>query len=384
MFTSRRIATMGGDKFRDEFSLEFDGLDDYIDCGSQSGDLRLSGSNGAIVAWIKPVLTGDDYQRIVDKSDGTGSQNGYALFLHTDGHMRGSTGGANRVTGTAGDVVADKWQHIVWTWDGTNHSLYVNGVNVKTEADSGIPPSNTTGLRIGSWNHSTGREFRGKISEVAIYNTHITGSQVRTLYNGREPYNHKEGIASGNLLGWWRMGDGTFDQKATDDDQGGIVTDMVTPTLGSDILGGRGNFTDNSDDYWTFVNDGGGDNIEITGGACEFKASGTTNGSLLKTGALTIGTMYRIDVDITTNSGANLVVDDNNPYIKICNEGETGHHTMYWVPENRTTLRLYRHDSTGDAYDQNVTIDNVVVRPVNGNAGAITNMDLNDFTGDTP
>ena len=31
MFTSRRIATMGGDKFRDEYSLHFDGGDDYIE-----------------------------------------------------------------------------------------------------------------------------------------------------------------------------------------------------------------------------------------------------------------------------------------------------------------------------------------------------------------
>ena len=46
------------------------------------------------------------------------------------------------------------------------------------------------------------------ISEIAIYHTALSASQVRTIYNGREPYNHKEGIATGNLKGWWRMGDG--------------------------------------------------------------------------------------------------------------------------------------------------------------------------------
>ena len=29
------------------------------------------------------------------------------------------------------------------------------------------------------------------------------------MYNGREPYNHKEGIASAYLKGWWRLGDGS-------------------------------------------------------------------------------------------------------------------------------------------------------------------------------
>ena len=50
--------------------------------------------------------------------------------------------------------------------------------------------------------------FVGKISEIAFYDTALTASQVKTLYNGREPYNHKEGIATGNLKAWWRMGDG--------------------------------------------------------------------------------------------------------------------------------------------------------------------------------
>ena len=36
MFPTRRITTGGGDKFRDEFSLAFDGTNDYVNCGSDS------------------------------------------------------------------------------------------------------------------------------------------------------------------------------------------------------------------------------------------------------------------------------------------------------------------------------------------------------------
>ena len=35
------------------------------------------------------------------------------------------------------------------------------------------------------------------------------------LYNGREPYNHIEGIASSNLAGWWRLGDGLENGSGT-------------------------------------------------------------------------------------------------------------------------------------------------------------------------
>ena len=34
MFPSRRIITMGGDKFRDKHSLAFGGTDEYIDTGA--------------------------------------------------------------------------------------------------------------------------------------------------------------------------------------------------------------------------------------------------------------------------------------------------------------------------------------------------------------
>ena len=43
MFPSRRIATSGGDVFRNEYSLEFDGTNGYVDTGLVS-DLSASGS----------------------------------------------------------------------------------------------------------------------------------------------------------------------------------------------------------------------------------------------------------------------------------------------------------------------------------------------------
>ena len=137
------------------------------------------------------------------------------MFVKKDGNLTGNISGAAKVTSPSGVVVANKWQHIVWTWNGTTHYIYVNGVEVQSNSSSTTPPSATTNMRIGSWNHDVGREYKNKMSEVAIYNTALTASQVKTIYNGREPYNHKEGIASANLKGWWRMGDGLENHSGT-------------------------------------------------------------------------------------------------------------------------------------------------------------------------
>ena len=391
MFTPRKTVVTGGNKLKDDFCVNFDGADDMIDLGSISGDLRLSGSSGAIIAWINPTLTGDEYQRIVDKSDGGNGANGYALFIKKDGNITGNIDGAAKVVSPAGDLVADKWQHLVWTWDGTTHYAYVNGVEVQSNSSSSTPQSGTTNMRIGSWNHDVAREYKGRIAEVAIYNIGLTASQVKTIYNGRDPYDHNDGIAPSNLLGWWRMGDGILDHKATTDAQGGVVCDMSNATLGSDIFGGRGDFSDNSDSYWTFIGAGASNGV-IEDGVCKFNASGGNNCILNKAGMLTLGQMYRLDIDVTSvdstaAGGTSLVIDDANPYIRVCETTDgIKSHTMYWVPKTNTTFKLYRYNATDDgvAYDEAIQVDNLKVRPVNGTPGYMENMRPEDFEGNSP
>ena len=391
MFPTRRITTSGGDVFRDEFSLAFDGTNDFVDCENVLdqglGDFSIS-------VWFKAGTNIAQYDALCAKRDTNGT--GFVMDIRgTDPFLIGfamtdDSISTRTILGNT-SITLDTWNHYIVVVDrtGTNKIYgYLNGVldinptNMTTLGSI----SNTESFGIGgrTVSGSVSNKFVGNISEMAVYNKALSASEVKTLYNGREPYNHKEGVCSSNLQAWYRMGDGRLDQKSTNDLDGGIVTDMVTPTLGSDIFSGRGNFTDNSDNYWSFQNAGGGDNIEIADGVCKYKASGATNGFLEKTGILTVGQMYRIDVDVTLNTGAALIIDDNNPYIKICNASETGRFTVYWKPQNQTKFRLYRHDSTGDAYDQNVNIDNLIVRPVNGNAGALKNFPKSCFKGDTP
>ena len=53
------------------------------------------------------------------------------------------------------------------------------------------------------------------MSDLAMYDTVLTAGQITTIYNGRAPYNHKTGVASANLFGWWRMGDGVENATGT-------------------------------------------------------------------------------------------------------------------------------------------------------------------------
>ena len=119
------------------------------------------------------------------------------------------------------------WKHLVLVIDDTANqiSIYLDNKLVTldgtNDGDIGSTDlstyASTRNMFIGSASNNGSRnlDFAGKISEWVLYSTALTASQVATLYNGREPYNHKEGIATGNLVGWWRMGDGTERSSGT-------------------------------------------------------------------------------------------------------------------------------------------------------------------------
>ena len=180
----------------------FDGDNDYIELGSQSGDLRLSGSNGSIAAWIKPIHAGDDYKRIVDKSDSTDAENGYAFMIHDDGSLQAAVNGATRVNSST-VLEENKWHYGVWTWDGTTHKIYINGVLDTSATDSVKPPSDTTNMRIGTWNHSTGREYEGYLCNVGIWNEALTQPQIKSIM-----WKNYAGLTDSektNLVSWWNL-----------------------------------------------------------------------------------------------------------------------------------------------------------------------------------
>ena len=97
-------------------------------------------------------------------------------------------------------IRTDQWYHFVFTSAGDGTGQWYQ---------DGVPLSMTTtgGVMTGAFQADHfGWGFYGEINEIAIYEKELNASQVRTIYNGREPYNHKEGIASGTLVSWFRMG----------------------------------------------------------------------------------------------------------------------------------------------------------------------------------
>ena len=158
-----------------------------------------------------------------------------------------------------------------------------------------------------------------------------------------------------NIVAWWRFGDGVLDYKRNDYHTAGCLGDENNATLGSDVLGGKGDFSDPS--YWTVAS---GHSV-VEDGKGKFLGTGTY-GHITKSGILNFA-------------------PDFFPQLTASGSTGTGFKT-YFIAQD-TDFILYQSNSDG-SYSSKITIDNVVVRPVNGIPGIMKNMTPEDFIIDAP
>jgi len=160
--------------------LNFDGVDDYVNCGNDES-LDITDAI-TIEAWIYPKnLVGE---KTILRKEGQISfniiPNDLCLWLHKSGSWTKvvSTGGFS-----SGDI--NKWYHIVATWDGNYPKLYVNG-ELKATGSQYIGPLDSSSYKdyIGVWTDESNWRyfFNGLIDEVRIYNRALTEAEIQNHY----------------------------------------------------------------------------------------------------------------------------------------------------------------------------------------------------------
>ena len=355
---AKSILTKGGNVFRDERSLAFGGTDEYLDCGSNH---NLGTSDFTITAWVKA----SDFNLVYIVSKRQDNDNRYYLRCTDENppimHFYSKIDGANEVSYIGGsninlDNLQNQWVHFAISADRDGNIVgYINGILDDTETADATNIDNTGDFYIGRFS-STYSECN--ISEVAIYNSALSANQVKTLYNGREPYNHKEGVASGNLQSWYRMGDGALDDF-------NLIGDETNATLGSNLIT---NGTFDADSDWSK-----GTGWTIGSGVVTCSSD---NNNLTQDVSAVANKVYKINFDITAYTSGTLAIDVGGSS-NIQFSGSTGNFTGYMLTANTNDLRFY-----GGAFRG--TVDNIRVFKVFGNPGVTYNMTADDFEGDTP
>ena len=158
----------------------FDGTDDYIDFGSPAAlDLY---SQFTLSTWFK-TSNASSYQTVFARGRGNSQWNGYEIGINS-GYARVT---AENAAGTAttfdlqiGLNVADNiWHNVVFTFNGTTGSIYIDGV---------VRNTNTGSFTSSSLNNYIGRRnlaayFNGSIGKVSAYNRSLAAAEVLQNFN---------------------------------------------------------------------------------------------------------------------------------------------------------------------------------------------------------
>ena len=154
------------------YSMSFNGVNDFINI---SNPTELT-NDFTISAWILPTRVNNSYEMIY--TQGTP----YFAIRDTRLHFYFTSSyetGLNFIT-------ANEWQHVAVTRTSGVLNLYRNGVeyNGTRPTQNGTINNDSDGI-IGKWFNNS-HYFKGKIDEVAIFNTSLTAQEVQSIYNATE------------------------------------------------------------------------------------------------------------------------------------------------------------------------------------------------------
>jgi Concanavalin A-like lectin/glucanases superfamily len=151
-----------------------------------------------VMAWVFPSVLPDEFNVVVSRQVetllhpdqfylGFGPKDGninYKWHLGTDDGTSGPLPEGDIYEGTPAD---NRWIHMAGTYDGTIMRLYIDGIEIGTQALIGNIRVDNNPLTIGGEeNGSTPQvvdgEFEGLIDEVRIYNRALDVTEILTIF----------------------------------------------------------------------------------------------------------------------------------------------------------------------------------------------------------
>jgi len=369
------------------YSLNFDGANDYVECGL----IDFHTDNFSVSCWVKTsdwtihnciwsnrntATTEVGFQL---KTNGTSNQ----LELFFD---KGSGG----VTSTLTGVPDDTWFHVVCTVDRSGNQVMYLNYDDATDTDdisshSSVDATNAINFRIGR--NQSNNYHEGKITDLAIWNTVLDADAVTAIYNSGKPTNLT--FNSGNydnssaLVAYYKMGNGSFDNKAN-----GVIHDQHNPGFGAELWESPAS-TNGSVANW---NEQGNNGLETVDGAIQITYEDHEAGAYMYLRAdkdlstnLTVGALYKITYNVKVNSGANVIpqVVQVSPLPNVAAPAVTSTtfitQEIYFTAGHETNC-YFKVDSMSS--DEVVTLDNFSLKQLNGIPGLTSGGPT--FISDTP
>lgn len=202
------------------YSMNFDGVNDYVATGNTFSELD-GGTTMTLSVWIKPITGNNSYMIAHNPRNTTAEQSQFMLWFYS-GYLELSLSTRSQyVRAYSSAINMDNWNHIACVVDLSSSPkgiIYINGVDETYE----VALTNFNALEYAAGVMRIGKEqtgyltpFLGNIDEFAIWNTALTDgtggtvNQIAEIYNATSTNLTKDltTVSGSNLVYWNRMGD---------------------------------------------------------------------------------------------------------------------------------------------------------------------------------
>jgi len=180
--------------------LDFDGFPDFVNVEVIREEITNNTDSITISTWVK-LNSNTRFNFIFDIGQLSGT--GIGLYKNSGAtgtfvfYMPGTYGGNILNSGFSSDT---EWHHVLGTWNGTNQSIYIDGI---VRASATTPAFVLNSTSVGSFEALIGsqakddsqnvRYFNGTIDEVMFFNTSLTDQEVLDIYNNQSARFKNEG-----------------------------------------------------------------------------------------------------------------------------------------------------------------------------------------------
>tara|TARA_R100000951_G_C2624405_1_gene175538 strand:+ start:229 stop:1062 length:834 start_codon:yes stop_codon:yes gene_type:complete len=195
------------------YGIILDGTNDYLDIGVNGDIAELSSASAISVAlWVK-IHSGSNDMIL---ASGTSASDRFMPFLNASRKIEVYMGSGSVLTSTTA-LSFNTWYHVAIFKDGTNASIWIDGIqeDTSTTAPSTLSTNAGKNLKVGSTQIFGGYYTDGEFDEVAIWGSDQS-SNISSIYTGTTPAN----ISALNPDHWWRMGDTDLGTGTTVTDEG--------------------------------------------------------------------------------------------------------------------------------------------------------------------
>lgn len=252
------------------YARYFDGIDDYINAGSNSSLDDLPLNDFTVSTWINPDVCNSEIKYSIAKSGGT--SHGWTInFTNSSCNPRivvwYSTTMADYIASN-NTISSGQWQQLTTVWNASTKTakIYINGAETtyatQTPGEGSLTSDASDSLFFGYHSTQTGtRHYDGIMDETRIYNRALSPAEVQQLYEWAPGpvayYKFDEGSGTTNIYDSSGYGNtGTMNGSMTE-------SDWVTGKYGKSL-----NF-DGSNDY---ISGGSASNLDDLDKSSDFTA----------------------------------------------------------------------------------------------------------------